>query len=196
MKTAASELLAPCGVCGLDLAEAEMQQLLAKEQMAEKDVNDLVSQLKSAKDDNFPLEGVLNLLGKCSEAGLTRNSSALLSSMVCRSESVLGPGLSVEHWLSFWLLSLAAVGSSGRPLLVAAHGVARSTAAGISQNSFAFGGPLVASSPIAHLPQPRFRRFCFRVMSPFEAQPRPCRPCLARAWAIGRADWLGLDLDV
>eukprot|EP00439_Symbiodinium_sp_Y106_P046500 s1662_g5.t3 len=126
VKTAASELLAPCGVCGLDLAEAEMQQLLAKEQMAEKDVNDLVSQLKSAKDDNFPLEGVLNLLGKCSEAGL-----------------------SVEHWLSFWLLSLAAVGSSGRPLLVAAHGVARSATMPALPGTF---GALAEKAPASARP--------------------------------------------
>ncbi|CAE7762924.1 SMYD3 [Symbiodinium sp. CCMP2456] len=126
VRAAAKELLAPCGVCGFALAEAEMQQLLAKEERAEQDVNDLMSQLKSAKDDSFPLEGVLNLLGKCSEAGL-----------------------SIEHWLSFWLLSLAAVGSSGRPLRVAAHGVARSTTMPALPGTF---GALAEKAPASARP--------------------------------------------
>ncbi|CAE7345143.1 SMYD3 [Symbiodinium natans] len=97
--------LAPCGACGLVLQEEEMRQLLAKEQAAEQESHDLSRKLKSTKGtEDFPLESVMELLGKCWEAGF-----------------------SVDHWMCFWLLSLAAVGSSERPLNVASYGVARST---------------------------------------------------------------------
>lgn len=108
--TQGTERLAPCSLCNARGARDAADALLAAEAALLTEVEQqLVPLLKGAATrEEFPLDTVLELLGRCSEANLAEPS----------------PGCH-GHWLVFWLLSLVGVGASERGLHVAAHGVAR-----------------------------------------------------------------------
>lgn len=93
-----------CDTCcgGVDL-ETESAIFKTERELQHEAERCLAPLLRTALEPaHFPMAEVLELLGRCSEAGL-----------------VLG------HWLVFWLVCLVGVGGSGRDLQLAAQGVSR-----------------------------------------------------------------------
>lgn len=103
------ETLGCCSICGrAPDTGAATRMLLAEKELRIEAEQKLGAKLRNAATAaEFPIDAVLSLLKRCIDAGLAAE----------------------RHWLTFWLQSLALMGSgaSGEDLWVAVQGVARSS---------------------------------------------------------------------
>mmetsp|Transcript_46488 Transcript_46488/g.92343 ORF Transcript_46488/g.92343 Transcript_46488/m.92343 type:complete len:445 (+) Transcript_46488:82-1416(+) len=98
-----------CSVCGkAPDTDAVTRMLLAEKELRVEAEQELSAKLRhAASAAEFPIDAVLSLLKRCIDAGLAAE----------------------RHWLTFWLQSLALIGSGafGEDLRIAVQGVARSS---------------------------------------------------------------------